>query len=60
MKTATKKTKIITETDIDGPMMSGKGMTKAEAIQMAKWVEEHKAAAKLKETKKLNKATKKL
>lgn len=50
MKTATKKSKIITDADIDGPMMSGKGMTKAEAIQMAQWVKEQKEAIKAKQS----------
>jgi hypothetical protein len=51
MKTATKKNKIITDSDIDGAMMSGRGMTKTEAIKMEQWVKEQKAVIKTKQPK---------
>jgi len=60
MKTGTKKAKNITDLDFDGPMMICKPMTEKEKTELAKWVEEHKAADKLKSERKLSKAVKKL
>ena len=53
MKTATKKSKIITDADIDGPMMVYRPMTKKQEKELGEWVANRKAKnkAKLSKTK---------
>ena len=55
MKTTIKKRKIITDVGIDGPMMTGRGMTKAEEAKILQWVNEQKAIIKAKQVKSLSK-----
>jgi hypothetical protein len=50
MKTSTKKSKIITDADINGPMMVFNPMTKKQEKELAEWVEKSKAKAKHKQT----------
>lgn len=52
MKIESKKTKIVTDLDFDGPMMLCNPMTKKEENSLTKWVKEQKAAAKTKLKKK--------
>ena len=52
MKKTIKKEIEYDETNVPGGYcMSGKGMTKTEAIQMAQWVKEQKEAIKAKQAK---------
>lgn len=51
MKTATKKGKIITEADFDGPMMIYSPMTKKQEKELGEWVAERKAKRKIKQQK---------
>ena len=51
MKTATKKSKIITDSDFDGPMMVYNPMTKKQEKQLGEWVANRKAKNKDKHPK---------
>ena len=51
MKTATKKRKIITDADFDGPMMIYNPMTKKQEKELIEWVANRKAKTKAKLSK---------
>jgi hypothetical protein len=52
MKIESKKNKIVTDLDFDGPMMLCSPITKMEENSLTKWVKEKKAVAKTKLKKK--------
>ncbi len=43
MKIATKKSQGVKDSDIDGPMMGGKFMTKEESLKMQEFIKKHKS-----------------
>jgi hypothetical protein len=51
MKTTTKKSKIITDADFDGPMMVYNPMTKKQEKELGEWVANRKAKIKAKQLK---------
>jgi hypothetical protein len=55
MKTTTKKEKIITDTDFEGPMMVYNPMTKKQEHEIAQWVKDQKAINNKKSTGKVSK-----
>lgn len=51
MKITKKEKKIITDADIDSPMMTGRGMTDEEALLISKWMTDFKAKTSTKKEK---------
>ena len=51
MKTAIKKSKIITDADVDGPMMVYNLTTKKQEKELGEWVANRKAKIKAKQLK---------
>ncbi|MFN0082834.1 MAG: hypothetical protein ACKVOM_09980 [Ferruginibacter sp.] len=51
MKMIKKEKEIITDADIDSPMMTGRGMTDEEAIQISKWMTDFKTKVSTKKEK---------